>query len=60
MKAGTPLITSTPYVYEAFEAVHREDGDPRWLRVMASIAEHAYHDIPDVSLANGERWLQTG
>ena len=50
MKAGTPLITSTPYVYEAFEAVHREDGDPRWLSVMASIAEHAYRDIPDVLL----------
>jgi hypothetical protein len=52
MKGGTPLITSTPYVYEAFEAVHREDGDPRWLRVMRSIAEHAYHDIPDVQLAD--------
>ena len=32
MKAQTPLITSTPYVYEAFAAVYRLDGDPRWLQ----------------------------
>ena len=52
MKAGTPLITSTPYVYEAFEAVRHDDGDRQWLRTMASIAEHAYHDIPDVPLGD--------
>ncbi len=38
MKAQTPLITSTPYVYEAFAAVYRLDGDPRWLRTMQSAA----------------------
>jgi len=47
MSTDTPLITTTPYVYEAFDAVYRLDGDERWLEVMQSIAEHALHDIPD-------------
>jgi hypothetical protein len=47
MAAQTPLITSTPYAYEAFEAVQALDGDPRWISVMRSIAEHALLDIPD-------------
>jgi hypothetical protein len=47
MPAGTPLITTTPYVYEAFAAVHALDGDPRWLDVMHSAAEHATTDIKD-------------
>jgi hypothetical protein len=46
MRTGTPLITTTPYVYEAFEDVYRIDGDDRWLKVMESIAEHALNDIP--------------
>lgn len=54
MKAQTPLITSTPYVYEAFAAVHQLDGDPRWLRVMASAAEHAFSEVPDLELADGQ------
>lgn len=45
--AGTPLITTTPYAYEAFAAVHRLDAAARWSDVMASTAEHAYRDIPD-------------
>ncbi|MFO1152678.1 MAG: hypothetical protein U1E42_03275 [Rhodospirillales bacterium] len=51
MAAGTPLITTTPYVYEAFAAVHAIDGDPRWLAVMRSAAEHAATDIPDRELS---------
>lgn len=54
MKAQTPLITSTPYVFEAFDAVHRVDGDPRWLRVMQSAAEHAFVEIPDLRLSHDE------
>jgi hypothetical protein len=54
MKAETPLITTTPYVYEAFAAVHRLDGDPRWLRTMESAAEHGFSDIPDLALADDE------
>lgn len=53
MAAGTPLITTTPYVYEAFAAVHAIDGDPRWLEVMRSAAEHAATDIPDRGLPDG-------
>ncbi len=51
MAAGTPLITTTPYAYEAFSAVQRIDGRARWLEIMQSIAEHAAGDIPDRVLA---------
>ena len=47
--AGTPLITSVPYVYEAFLQVYEVDGERRWMEIMRSIADHAledYHDIP--------------
>ncbi len=47
MAKDTPLITTTPYVYEAFLAVYQIDGDPRWLEIMQSIAEHAFLDIKD-------------
>jgi hypothetical protein len=47
VKAGTPLITSLPYVYEAFEQVYRLDHDSRWLDVMHSIAQHAVLDYPE-------------
>jgi len=47
MPANTPLITSTPYCYEAFAAVHALDRDKRWLDVMQSAAEHAFTDIKD-------------
>lgn len=45
--AGTPLITTTPYIYEAFSQVYGIDKNDRWLEVMRSIAEHAAHDIKD-------------
>jgi hypothetical protein len=44
---GTPMITSTPYVYEAFREVWRLDGSARRLDAMRSIAEHAAIDIRD-------------
>ena len=47
LEAGTPLITTTPYCYEAFEAVYRLDGNPAWRQVMESIAEHALRDYID-------------
>jgi len=47
IREGTPLITSTPYVYEAFREVYRLDNSPRWRRVMVSIAQHAAEDIKD-------------
>jgi hypothetical protein len=51
MKADTPLITTTPYVYEAFESVYRIDGQQRWRDVMLSAAEHALTDIKDRELS---------
>jgi len=40
--AGTPLITSLPYMYEAFAQVRALDGDPKQGCVMRSIAHHAH------------------
>ena len=47
IKEGTPLITTVPYVYEAFQQVYQIDGDPQWREIMRSIAEHAFHDYKD-------------
>lgn len=49
----TPLITTLPYVYEAFAAVHEIDGNERWLSVMRSIAEHARVDYRDFDCGDG-------
>lgn len=54
MRAGTPLITTIPYVYEAFLEVFGIDRDAKWRDIMRSIAEHAYHDYHDINTsANG-------
>ena len=47
IKEGTPLITTVPYVYEAFKQAYEIDGDDRWFQVMRSIAEHALRDYRD-------------
>lgn len=47
IRSGTPLITTTPYCYEAFEYVFRIDGRPEWRDSMRSIAEHAHGDFKD-------------
>jgi hypothetical protein len=47
IKAQTPLITSTPYAYEAFLHVYQIDGREEWREVLASIARHAANDIKD-------------
>ena len=44
---NTPLITTLPYVYEAFVSLYEIDHERRWLEVMQSIAEHVLHDYPD-------------
>jgi uncharacterized protein YyaL (SSP411 family) len=43
----TPLITSTPYMYEAFLQVYDLDGRPEWKEILESIARHAGTDIKD-------------
>ena len=46
--AQTPLITSTPYIYEAFlQCENLAGGRAEWRQIMASIGRHAAHDIKD-------------
>src|SRR5208283_2153275 len=47
IREGTPLITTAPYVYEAFREVWRIDNKDEWLRIMKSIAMHAVEDYRD-------------
>jgi hypothetical protein len=47
MQAGTPLITTVPYAYEAFREVYLIDHDPKWREVMLSTARHVYEDYKD-------------
>ena len=51
IKAGTPLITTVPYVYEAFSQVYAIDGEQKWLRIMRSIANHAFNTYRDLETA---------
>ena len=51
IKEGTPLITTLPYIYEAFSTAYALDGDPRWLRIMRSIAEHGFSAYRDLETA---------
>ena len=48
IKEGTPLITTVPYVYEAFKQVWEIDGSDEWFQIMKSIAEHAFGDYKDL------------
>jgi hypothetical protein len=47
---GTPLITTVPYVYEAFSQVYAIDGDRKWLGIMQAIAEHALASYRDLQI----------
>jgi len=53
MKAGTPLVTTVPYVYEAFAQVYAIDKDEKWRNVMRSIAEHALSSYRDLETQPG-------
>jgi hypothetical protein len=52
-RGATPLITTEPYAYEAFSQVYALDGNPGWLRVMRSIAKHAFESYRDLETAPG-------
>src|SRR5450432_265869 len=45
IKAGTPLITTTPYVYEAFLEVQKIQPRDEWKKILESIVRHATTDI---------------
>jgi hypothetical protein len=47
IKQQTPLITTTPYVYEAFLQVFELDPREEWKQILQSIARHARFDIKD-------------
>jgi hypothetical protein len=46
-KRQTPLITTTPYVYEAFLQVFNLHSRDEWKLILESIARHARFDIKD-------------
>ena len=50
---GTPLITTTPYCYEAFTDVYRIDGRPHWREIMRSVADHVLLDYRDIAAGPG-------
>ncbi|MEZ5329453.1 MAG: hypothetical protein R3F19_30780 [Verrucomicrobiales bacterium] len=43
----TPLITTLPYVYEAFLQAYRIDPRPQWKLILESIIRHASNDYRD-------------
>ncbi len=47
LKEQTPLITSTPYVYEAFLQVFKLDPREEWRLILESIGRHISVDIKD-------------
>jgi hypothetical protein len=48
IKEGTPLITTVPYVYEAFKQAYQLDGKDKWFQIMRSIAQHGLRDYQDI------------
>jgi hypothetical protein len=47
IKKDTPLVTTTPYIYEAFLQNYRLDGRDEWRQVLESIVRHVVSDIKD-------------
>jgi hypothetical protein len=47
IKRGTPLITTTPYAFEAFRQVHQLRPRDDWENILRSITRHACVDIKD-------------
>ncbi len=51
IRPGTPLITTLPYVYEAFQEAYELDRSERWRLRLRSIAQHALLDYRDVAIS---------
>ncbi len=47
IKKFTPLITNTPYGYEAFRDIYEIDGNQKWKDVMKSVADHVSEDYAE-------------
>lgn len=50
--AGTPLITTTPYVFEAFLQMEKLQPNPKWLHFLYSIARHFCNDIKNFKISD--------
>jgi hypothetical protein len=50
--AGTPLITTTPYAFEAFLQMEQLQPHLKWRRVLESIARHVCFEIKDFNLSD--------
>jgi hypothetical protein len=55
IKRQTPLITTTPYVYEAFLQVYQLHPRDEWKLILESIARHALFDIKDTRASDTTR-----
>lgn len=53
IRAGTPLITTVGYPYEAFRQIYEIDKDDRWRQIVRSTARHAFADYRDREVAPG-------
>jgi len=47
---GTPMITATPYCYDAFSDVYAIDKKDEWLSIMRSIATHTVEDLSEIEI----------
>jgi hypothetical protein len=47
MEKETPLITTTPYAYEAFLQVYSLNGQEQWKEILELIVRHVVSDITD-------------
>lgn len=54
-KAGTPLITTIPYVYDAFEMAYRAGCNSAYLDVMESVGRFGFASLPDTETRHGAR-----
>ncbi|HEY1663727.1 MAG TPA: hypothetical protein VGI03_15015 [Verrucomicrobiae bacterium] len=49
--AGVPLITTTPYAFEAFLQMEKLQPNPRWFHILHSIARHVCIDFRDFKIS---------
>ncbi len=49
---GTPLVTTTPYCYEAFDSLYRIENRVEWRDTLHSIAQHVLEDYKDYVLSD--------
>jgi hypothetical protein len=53
IKADTPLITTTPYGYEAFEAGYETTGESEYLEIMKSVGVFVFENFNETEVSPG-------